>query len=122
MASLNEIMSWTFVKETKPPSEVNEILVDGEYVEAAYKTIRDVAVITNKRIIIADKQGITGKKVEVYTIPFKSIIMYSSENSRGVLDFNAELELWTRVGKLKLNLKKGIDIRKLDRIIGKYIL
>ena len=115
-------MSWTFVQETKAPQEVYEILVNGEEIEAAYKTVRDVAVITNKRIIIADKQGITGKKVEVYTIPFKSIVMYSSENAHGILDFNAEIELWTRVGKFKLNLKKGIDIRKLDKIIGENIL
>lgn len=121
MSNLTELMAWTFIQEAQAPSEVKEILVDGEHVEAAYKTIRDVAVITNKRIIIADKQGITGKKVEVYTIPFKSIVMYSSENA-GRLDFNAEIELWTRAGKLKLNLKKGIDIRKLDRLIGKYIL
>lgn len=122
MSSVNEIMSWTFVQETKAPQEVYEILVNGEEIEAAYKTVRDVAVITNKRIIIADKQGITGKKVEVYTIPFKSIVMYSSENAHGILDFNSEIELWTRVGKFKLNLKKGIDIRKLDKIIGENIL
>ncbi len=122
MADLTEIMNWTFIQETEVPSDINEILIYGEQVEIAYKTIRDVAVVTNKRIIIADKQGITGKKVEVYTIPFKSIIMYSSENAHGILDFNAEIELWTRAGKFKLNLKKGIDIRKLDKIIGQHIL
>ena len=122
MAALDEIMTWTFVRETEVPHEVNEILVDGEEQQAAYKTLRDVAVITNKRIIIADRQGLRGKKVEVYTIPFKSIVMYSSENAHGILDFNAELELWTRVGRFKLNLQKGIDIRKIDRLIGQYIL
>ena len=122
MAALDEIMTWTFVRETEVPPEVNEILVDGEEPQAAYKTLRDVAVITNKRIIIADRQGLRGKKVEVYTIPFRSIVMYSSENAHGILDFNAELELWTRVGRFKLNLQKGIDIRKIDRLIGQYIL
>ncbi len=122
MAALEQIMTWTFVQETDVPREVNEILVDGEEPQAAYKTLRDVAVITNKRIIIADRQGLRGKKVEVYTIPFKSIIMYSSENAHGLLDFNAELELWTRAGRFKLNLQKGIDIRKIDRLIGQYIL
>ncbi|MBS3942666.1 MAG: PH domain-containing protein [Dethiobacter sp.] len=122
MAELTEIMSWTFVSECPVPSEVQQILIEGEKVEVAYKTIRDAAVVTNKRIIIADKQGITGKKVEVYTIPFKSIVMYSSENAGGILDFNAEIDLWTRAGRLKLKLAKGIDIRKLDRLIGQYIL
>jgi hypothetical protein len=121
MADLNSIMTWTFTEEAEVPPEVLDILVDGESPEIAYKTIRDVAVVTNKRLIIADRQGLTGKKVEVYTIPFKSIIMYSSENA-GKLDLNAELELWTKAGKLKLNVSKKIDIRKLDRLIGTYIL
>lgn len=121
MADLQNIMTWTFVSETTPPQDVKEILLDDEIVEAAYQTIRDVAVVTNKRIIIADRQGITGRKTEIYTIPFKSIVLYSSENS-GILDLNAELELWTRVRRFKLNLNRNVDIRKLDRIIAKYIL
>jgi hypothetical protein len=119
--AVNAIMTWTFYEETSVPREIEDVLIDGETAEIAYKTVRDVAVVTNKRIIIADRQGITGKKVEVYTIPFKSIIMYSSENG-GMLDMNAELELWTKAGTFKLNLNKKVDIRKLDRIIGKYIL
>ncbi|WLD93804.1 PH domain-containing protein [Alkalihalobacillus sp. AL-G] len=119
--AVTEIMTWTFYEETEIPKEIEDVLVQGEEAQIAYKTIRDVAVVTNKRFIIADKQGITGKKVEVYTIPFKSIIMYSSENG-GKLDFNAEIELWTKAGKLKLNVNKKVDIRKLDRIIGEYIL
>lgn len=119
--SVAEIMTWTFYEETAVPKEIEDVLVPGEEAQIAYKTIRDVAVVTNKRFIIADKQGITGKKVEVYTIPFKSIIMYSTENG-GKLDFNAEIELWTKAGKLKLNVNKKVDVRKLDRIIGEYIL
>ena len=38
----------------------------------------------------------TGKKVEVYTIPFKSIIMYSSENG-GTFDMQPGAERGTRV-------------------------
>ena len=121
MSSVKEIMLWTFSAECSVPADIQNILVEGEHAEVAYKTIRDVAVVTNKRIIIADKQGLTGKKIEIYTIPFKSIVMYSSENA-GVIDFNAELELWTRVGNFKLRLARGVDIRKLDRIIGQYIL
>lgn len=121
MANEGSIMTWTFYEETDVPKEVEEILIEGETAEAAYKTVRDVAVVTNKRIIIADRQGITGKKVEIYTIPFKSIVMYSSENG-GKIDLNAELELWTRAGKFKLLLNKKVNIRKLDRIIASHIL
>ena len=120
MADLGQIMEWTFLQETSVPKEVEEVLLEGEVVEACYKTIRDVAVITNKRIMVADRQGITGKKVEIYH-SFKSIVMYSSENG-GIIDLNSELELWTRVGRFKLNLNRKVDIRKLDRIIAKHVL
>lgn len=121
MGGVSEILCWTFISETSTPTEVKAVLIEGEEAIISYKTIRDTAVVTNKRIIIADKQGITGKKIEMYTIPFKSIIMYSSENA-GHIDFNSELELWTRAGRFKLLLHKGVDIRKLDKLIAKHIL
>ena len=121
MATLNALMTWTFTAEVDVPENIKDLLVAGEEAQIAYKTIRDVAVITNKRLIIADRQGLTGKKVEVYTIPFKSIIMYSSENG-GTFDMNAELELWTKAGRFKLNLNKKVDIRKFDKLIAEYIL
>lgn len=115
------MMSWTFVSECAVPSDVDQMLVGGETAVAAYKTIRDVAVITNKRLIMRDAQGITGKKVEIYSLPWKSVDMWSSENA-GHVDFNAELEFWTRAGHIKLCLKKGIDIRKFDTIVAGYVL
>lgn len=121
MTNLASMMAWTFTQEIDIPDSINDLLITGEEAHIAYKTIRDVAVVTNKRIIISDKQGMTGKKVEVYTIPFKSIIMYSSENG-GTFDLNAELELWTKAGKFKLNLNKKVDIRKLDKLIAEAIL
>ncbi len=87
----------------------------------AFATMRDSAVFTNKRIVIRDAQGITGKKVEMYSIPYSSVVMWSSENA-GTLDFNAELELWTKAGHLKLKLNKGVDIRKLDHLISSAVL
>lgn len=121
MAEIAAIMTWTFNEEIPVPSEIADLLIEGETAVVAYKTIRDVAVVTNKRFIIADKQGLTGKKIEIYTIPFSSIIMYSTENA-GKLDFNAEIELWTKAGKFKLNLNRKVDVRKLDKIIAEAIL
>lgn len=120
--AITPLLTWTFNQKTEPTPEILQILIQGEQVYAAYKTIRDVAVITNKRIVIADRQGISGKKVEIYTIPFKSITMYSTENAGGFLDINAELHLWTKAGVFKLNLSKDVDIRELDRLIAYSIL
>lgn len=122
MNELQTIQAWTFISECAIPNDVDSMLVPGEEAVAAYKTIRDSAVFTNKRIIIRDAQGLTGKKVEIYSIPYSSINMWSTENAGKMLDFNAEVELWTRAGHLKINLKKGVDIRKFDYLIASAVL
>ncbi len=115
-------LEWTLISECAIPDDVNQVLVQGEQPIAAYKTIRDSAIFTTKRLIVRDAQGMTGKKVEVYSLPWHAVDMWSSENAGKLLDFNAEMEFWTRAGHIKVNLKKGIDIRRLDNLISACIL
>lgn len=115
------ITSWTLVQEIPIPADVQALLVDGEQAVAAYKTFRDSAIFTTKRLIVRDAQGLRGKKVEVYSLPYSRINMWSSENA-GTFDFNSELELWTRAGQIKVNLDKKIDIRRLDQLIAWAVL
>ena len=119
---VNNILVWTFVSECLIPNDVNNLLVEGEVAVAAYKTLRDSAIFTNKRLIVRDAQGITGKKVEIYSLPYSSIIMWSTENAGTFLDVNAEVELWTRAGHVKVNLNRNVDIRKFDRLIANAVL
>jgi hypothetical protein len=44
-------------------------LQSDESIEAAFKCGRDMFLISTKRIIIIDKQGITGKSVEYKSYP-----------------------------------------------------
>ncbi len=121
MAETSAILAWTLISECPIPEDVTDLLVSGEHAVAAYKTLRDSAIFTNKRLIVRDAQGITGKKVEIYSLPYSSINMWSTENA-GKLDFNAEVELWTRAGHIKINLQKGMDIRKFDKLIAEALL
>lgn len=122
MADLGNMLQWTFVSECEIPSDVQNMLLANEEAVCAYKTIRDVAIFTNKRLIVRDAQGLTGKKVEIYSLPYSSINMWSSENSGKLFDLNSEMELWTRAGHIKINLQRGIDIRKLDNLIAQAVL
>lgn len=115
------IVAWTFLAETPIPADIGEILVAGEHPIVAFTTFRDSAVFTNKRLIVRDAQGITGRKVEMYSLPYSSVTMWSSENA-GTLDINAELELWTKAGHIKVKIGKGLDIRRLDRLIADVVL
>ena len=119
---LTPFAMWTFIAPCAVPSDVNELLIPGETAVCAYKTIRDSAIFTNKRLIVRDAQGLTGKKVEIYTLPYSSIVMYSTENAGRILDFNSEVEMWTKAGKIKINLNKDVDIRALDKVLATYIL
>lgn len=122
MAELTTLLAWTFTAECPIPDDVADLLMEGERPVAAYKTIRDSAVFTDKRLIVRDAQGLRGKKIEIYSLPYTNINMWSSENAAGFLDFTAELELWTRAGHIKVNLLKGIDVRKLDKLIARCVL
>jgi hypothetical protein len=115
-------LAWTLVSECAIPSDIDQILVNGEKAIAAYKTFRDSAIFTNKRLIVRDAQGLTGKKVEIYSLPYTNIYMWSSENGHGIFNFNSEIELWTKAGHIKINLNKGLDIRRLDKLISEAIL
>ncbi|CAN5723994.1 hypothetical protein BH24ACT8_BH24ACT8_19500 [soil metagenome] len=114
-------LAWTFVSECPIPEDVQQLLVPGEQAVAAYKTFRDSAVFTTQRLIVRDAQGLRGRKVEIYSLPYSAINMWSSENA-GTLDFNAEIELWTRAGRIKVNVGKGIDVRRLDHVIASAVL
>lgn len=113
--------TWTFYAECAVPKEVTEMLVAGEVPHAAFRTIRDVAIFTNLRLIVRDSQGLTGKKVEQYSLPWSSVNAWSSENA-GHLDFDSEIELWTRAGHVKLSLKRGADVRRIDNLIAAHVL
>jgi hypothetical protein len=121
-SSVSSITAWTLIEEIPIPGDVASLLVEGEQAVAAFRTFRDSAIFTTKRLIVRDAQGMTGKKVEVYSLPYSSINMWSSENAGGVLDRDAELELWTRAGHIKVKLHKKLDIRRLDQLIAWAVL
>lgn len=60
------IREYYFIDESSIPNDIGSFLIQDERPITAYKTIRDNAVFTNKRLIIEDKQGITGKNQKDY--------------------------------------------------------
>lgn len=116
------ILAWTLRNEIQIPADITALLTEGEQAVAAFQTFRDSATFTTKRLIVRDAQGISGKKVEVYSLPYSSINMWSSENAGGILDRDGEIELWTRAGHIKVKLGKGADVRRIDSLIAWAVL
>ncbi|KLJ88499.1 helicase [Streptococcus agalactiae] len=77
----------------KVENQLSDILISDEQVDLAYTLIRDLIVFTNYRLILVDKQGVTGKKVSYHSIPYASISRFTVETS-GHFDLDAELKIW----------------------------
>ena len=78
------------IDPAKIQQEFSQVLTAGERVEHAYQLIRDYFVFTDKRLVLVDKQGMTGAKIEYHSIPYRSITHFSIETA-GAFDLDAEL-------------------------------
>ena len=106
----------------KLQQELADILVVGESVDSAYKVLRDTFVFTNKRLILIDRQGITGKKVEYLSVPYKSMVSFAVETA-GTFDMDSELKIWiSSQGVLQKTFSKGSNIVKVQQSLAKYVL
>ena len=101
---------------------IRKFLIPDETVLSAFKTVRDQLVFTNKRIIAANVQGLTGTKVDYTSIPYSKIQTFSVETA-GVLDMDCELEIYiSAIGKIRFEIRGGFDIVAFNRIISSYVL
>ena len=74
-------------------TEFAPLLAPGEAVQRAFGLVRDLMVFTDRRLLLVDKQGATGRKVEYLSIPYRSIVMFSLQ-TEGHFDLEAELKVW----------------------------
>lgn len=55
--------------------ELAPIIGDTESIQQVFKVVRDMYVFTNKRLILIDKQGMTGRKVDYHSIPSPTALL-----------------------------------------------
>jgi len=101
---------------------IDHFLIDGEYLVQVFKTVRDQVVFTNKRVIAANVQGVTGKKVDYTSIPYSKIQMYSIETA-STFDLDCEIEFFiSAVGKIRFEIKGSFDLVAFNKILSSYVL
>ena len=69
------------------------ILIENERVTVSYKGIRDMLILTDKRMLLVDKQGLTGKKQKYLSIPLDKINAFSVETG-GTLDLDCDVDIF----------------------------
>jgi hypothetical protein len=116
LGNASKIEPSTIAKEFAP------VLAPGENVEHAYKLLRDYFVFTDKRLVLVDKQGVLGSKVEYHSIPYKSITHFSVE-SAGTFDLDAELKIWITGQALPLQktFNRNVSIYEVQAVLAAYV-
>jgi hypothetical protein len=111
------------VDPAKVQKEFGPLLAPGEQVERAYQLIRDYFVFTARRLVLVDKQGLTGSKVEYHSIPYKSITHFSVETA-GTFDLDAELKIWITGTPMPIQKKfnKKLSVYELQAVLASYVL
>ena len=60
---------------------VQKLLLEGEQVVGAYKTVRDQAIFTTYRVILVDMQGVTGTRQEIFVLPYKKVLHFGIQTA-----------------------------------------
>src|SRR5688500_15025722 len=91
--------------------EYGRLLAPGEKFQKVYQLLRDYFLFTDRRLILIDKQGMTGKKVEYHSIPYRSITHFSIETA-GSFDMDAELKIYLSGNPMPIqkSFNKKLDI------------
>ncbi len=104
--------------------EIEPLLIESEIVENAFRLVRDLVIFTNKRLILSDIQGFTGKKVEYKSIAYHSITRFSTETS-GHFDLDGEVKIWisgqTEPSE-KIQFKKGQALTEVQKLLAQKVL
>lgn len=116
---------FNFYGEVEIPKSLLYFVSRNEQPLFAVKTVRDAALFTDKKILICDKQWITGKKTEYYAIPYSKIVTYAIETA-GHFDMDSEIKLFLNGGiEIEMNFLRGKNmdqlLKKVFNVINEYV-
>jgi hypothetical protein len=105
-------------------NDYGKLLIEGEVIELGFKLIRDTFIFTNKRLILIEKQGITGSKIEYKSIIYKSISRFSIETA-GTFDLEAELKIWVSSEvnpSIIKQFNKSVNVYDVQSVLAHHVL
>ena len=95
------------IKEKEICKNVQALLLDGESIVGAYKTVRDQAVFTSHRIFMVDMQGVTGTRQEIFVLPYRKIVHFGIQTA----DFGTD-------GLLRRRARDEVRLHRAGRAAG----
>jgi hypothetical protein len=104
-------------------SDYGQLLVDGEIIEVGFVVFRDTFLFTNKRLIVVEVQGISGKQMEYLSVPYSKITKFSVQTG-GSFDLDAELKLWIGNDTIPFEKKfnKDVSVYDVQKVLATHVL
>ena len=116
----------------------DQLLIPEESVEFAFKCGRDSFVMTSHRILQIDVQGISGRRIEYFTLLWPTVKAFSVETAGNFFDRDAELVIFTNIPdristspgaprrsrtRIGIDFRKGrVDLMAVERFFSDKIL
>jgi hypothetical protein len=107
---------------TDVEQQLEQILADDEQVERAFRLVRDLLIFTNRRFILVDRQGMTGRKTTYHSIPYRGITNFSVETA-GHFDLESELKIWISgtAEPIQRTFTRGSSILEVQKALATYV-
>ena len=124
MNFIDEMIGVTLeLNQEEMEAKVVDFLLEDEKLIKGYQIVRDILILTDKRIIIVDYLGLRGKKIEYQMIPYYKINRFYIETP-GQLDTDYTLKIFVSgsLEPVEKQIKKDIDIHELNRIIFSHMI
>lgn len=102
---------------------VGPILLEGELISyASLVGVRDMFIMTERRMIIVDKTGLSGKKMHITSIPWKNVLSWTMTTA-GTIDIDSELTIHVRGNQMPLMLKfpKRTNLGSVTKMISQLV-
>lgn len=107
---------WTLQKQTEPSDTLRKVLAKNESILKCYSNGRDLAALTTKRFIMMEKQGLTGMRNDIYSIPYQTILTFTY-----TMDVNGIFQIYTKNGLIKLTVNTMCDHLEFNQLLSQGI-
>jgi hypothetical protein len=99
-----------------------QLLAEDETIEVGFVVIRDTFIFTNKRLVLVDVQGLTGRKISYLSIPYSKITKFTIETA-GHFDLEAELKIWigSEQEPLEKTFNNKVNIYDVQRVLASHL-
>ena len=103
-------------------------LAEGEAIEFAAKTVRDMVIFTDRRLVVTDTQGVLHKKTEYLSVPYRAVGRWSVESrGRGMGNRfdGADLKIWLGAAVeplLNIELQKDESAQEVMALLSKHAM